>query len=165
MLVALSIDSWRIQDPPDLDAAQHFAESAVESARKLGKAIDLSHALGALATVFDGRSQLRESLKVSIQRLEICANPAFDNENERLEALRSAGSAYLFAGEYDQAMTALKSAYDLALKVKSVNKQADILGLQAQCYFRLDRWDEVLSVETMWRDLERRYSRERVGET
>ncbi len=63
VLVALSIDSWRIQDPPDLDAAQHFAESAVESARKLGKAIDLSHALGALATVFDGRSLLRESLK------------------------------------------------------------------------------------------------------
>jgi hypothetical protein len=37
--------------------------------------------------------------------------------------------------------------------------------MQAQCYYRLDRWDEVLETETRWRDLERRYPRERVGET
>ncbi len=29
----------------------------------------------------------------------------------------------------------------------------------------MDRWDEVLALEKNWRELERRYSRERVGET
>ena len=39
------------------------------------------------------------------------------------------------------------------------------LMLQSQCYFRLDRWDDVLSIETRWRGLEQRYARERIGET
>jgi hypothetical protein len=39
------------------------------------------------------------------------------------------------------------------------------IGLQAQCYYRLDRWDDVLVTETRWRGLEQRYPRERVGET
>jgi hypothetical protein len=30
---------------------------------------------------------------------------------------------------------------------------------------RLDRWDDVLATEQKWRDLERRFTRERVGET
>ena len=29
----------------------------------------------------------------------------------------------------------------------------------------LDRWDDVLDIESKWRNLEQRYSRERVGET
>jgi hypothetical protein len=37
--------------------------------------------------------------------------------------------------------------------------------LQEQCFFRLDRWDEALSIETKWRELESKYPRERVGPT
>jgi hypothetical protein len=29
----------------------------------------------------------------------------------------------------------------------------------------MDRWDEVLEIERDWRDLDLRYTRERVGET
>ena len=42
---------------------------------------------------------------------------------------------------------------------------ANALGIMAQCLFRMDRWDDVLEVEKRWRDLDMRYTRERVGET
>lgn len=52
-----------------------------------------------------------------------------------------------------------------AVRGQVIDQQASALGLQTQCWFRLDRWDEVLATEDRWRDLERRYNRERVGET
>jgi hypothetical protein len=49
--------------------------------------------------------------------------------------------------------------------VHAVDQQANAVGLQCQCLYRLDRWDDLLALEAKWRDLERRYPRERVGET
>ena len=62
-------------------------------------------------------------------------------------------------------MTFLQDAEELAVRVQVIDQQANALGMQAQCWFRLDRWDEVLALEEKWRGLERRYTRERVGET
>jgi len=53
----------------------------------------------------------------------------------------------------------------LAIKAQSIGQQTAAIGLQSQCAFRLDRWDEVIAQEEKWRDLERRYSRQRVGPT
>ncbi|HSF82134.1 MAG TPA: adenylate/guanylate cyclase domain-containing protein [Anaerolineales bacterium] len=165
VLIALSMDAWRIQEPPDWETAQRFAQSAVDMAKQLDDPVVLSQALGALATVLDGRSLLREHLQVTQQRLEICRRPQFDNAAESVEALRSTGAAWMYVGEYRQAMPFLQEAESLAVQIKLVEQQANALGLQAQCWFRLDQWDEVISLESKWRDLERRYSRERVGET
>jgi len=165
VLIALSMDAWRIQEPADWESAQRFAQSAVDMAKQLDDPVLLSQALGALATVLDGRSLLREHLQVTQQRLEICQSPQFDNATESIEALRSIGSAWMYVGEYEQAMPYLQEAEALAVKTKIIEQQANALGLQAQCLFRLDRWDEVLSLEAKWRDLEQRFSRERVGET
>ncbi|HEV2038418.1 MAG TPA: adenylate/guanylate cyclase domain-containing protein, partial [Candidatus Eremiobacteraceae bacterium] len=51
VLIVLSTDAWRIQEPPDWEAAQRFAQAAVDTARQLDSAVDLSQALGALANV------------------------------------------------------------------------------------------------------------------
>jgi tetratricopeptide (TPR) repeat protein len=165
VLVALSTDAWRIQEPPDWEMAQQYAQAAVDMTERLESQVEQSKALGALATVLDGRSLLREHLKVTQQRLAICRQPGFDDVSEITEALRSTGAALMYVGEYEQAVSLLQEAEDLAVRTQIIEQQANALGLQAQCWFRLDRWDEVLTTEEKWRDLERRYSRERVGET
>jgi tetratricopeptide (TPR) repeat protein len=115
--------------------------------------------------VLDGRSLLREHPNVTQQRLAICRRPEFDDLSECTEALRSMGAAQMYVGEYEQALSYLQEVEDLAVRTHVIEQQANALGLQAQCWFRLDRWDEVLTTEEKWRNLERRYSRERVGET
>jgi class 3 adenylate cyclase len=164
-LVVLSTDAWRIQDPPDWEAAQRFAQAAVDMAGQLDSPVELSQALGALATVLDGRSRLREHLQVAHQRLALCRATQFEDVRERIEALRSAGAAHMYVGEYEQALPYLQEAESLAGRAQVVDQQANALGLQAQCSFRLDRWDDVLATEEKWRDLERRFTRERIGET
>jgi predicted ATPase/class 3 adenylate cyclase len=165
VLIALSNDAWRIEEPPDWELAQHYAQAAVEISNKLDSQVDRSRALGTLATVLDGRSLLREHLEVTQQRLALCRQADFDDLSESTEALRSAGAALMYVGEYEKAMPYLKEVEELAVRTRVIEQQANALGLQAQCWFRLDRWDEVLTTEEKWRDLERRYPRERVGET
>jgi class 3 adenylate cyclase/tetratricopeptide (TPR) repeat protein len=165
VLVTLSTDAWRMQNPPDWDTAQRFALDAVDMAEQLDSPVDLSQALGALATVLDGRSLLREHLKVAQRRLAICREPQFTDLRERMEAVRGAGAALMYVGEYEQALDHLREAEELATQAQVVEQQVSALGLQAQCMLRLDRWDDVLANEQKWRDLERRYTRERVGET
>ena len=162
-LVTLSTDAWRIQDPPDWEAAQRFAQTAADMAAELDSPVDQSRALGALATVLDGRSRLREHRQVTQQRLELCRSARFD-PHESIEAVRSAAGALMYSGEYAQALDGLREAERLAERAQVVEQQANALGLQAQCYFRLDRWDDVLATEVKWRELQRKYPRERVGE-
>jgi class 3 adenylate cyclase/tetratricopeptide (TPR) repeat protein len=170
-LVALSTDAWRMQDPPDWDAALRFAQTAVDKAEQLGSAFDLSQALGALATVLDGRSMLSEHRTITQKRLAICREAGFsgsgkiDELREGIEALRSAGAALMYVGEYQEALPFLREAEERAIHAQVVDQQTNSVGLQAQCLYRLDRWDDVLAIEERWRSLERRYPRERVGET
>jgi len=144
---------------------QVYAQQAVEMAQQVDSPVDLSKALGALATVLDGRSLLRENLQVTEQRLEICRQAQFDDPAEIIEAIHSTGAALMYVGEYEQAITYLEEAESLARNAQMVFQQTGALGMVAQCLFRLDRWDEVLAIEGKWRDLEGRYSRERVGGT
>jgi class 3 adenylate cyclase/tetratricopeptide (TPR) repeat protein len=164
-LVALSTDAWRIQEPADWDAAQSYAQAAVDMAGKLNSPVDLSQAQGALANVLDGRSRLREHLQVAEKRLEITRKPEFDDLRESLDALRGVGAARMYVGEYTEALPYLEEAEEIATRVQATDQIANALGLQAQCLFRMDRWDEVLELEMKWRDLEDRHTRERVGET
>jgi tetratricopeptide (TPR) repeat protein len=163
-LVALSVDAWRLEDPPNWEAAQHFAETAVAMAADLNSPVDESQALGALATVLDGRSLLRENLAVTQERLKLRHAPGFEVA-ESLEAVRSAAAAHMYIGEYEAALGKLEEAAELAQRAQLVDQQVNAFGLIAQCYYRLDRWDDVMAAETRWRELERRFPRERVGET
>ena len=165
LLVALSTDAWRVQSPADWEAARHFANTAVEMAEGLGDGVLLSQALGALANVLDGQSRLRDHLQAAQRRLEISQDSQFEDQREKIDALRGLGAALMYVGEYAQALPYLAQAQDLATRIQSTDQIANALGIQAQCLFRADRWDEVLATEAKWRDLEQRYTRERVGET
>lgn len=164
-LVALSTDAWRIQEPANWDEALQYAEDAVGMAEKMDSVVDLSKAQGALASVLDGRSQLREHLRVATRRLELTQRPGFDNVRENLDALRGVGAAHMYVGEYNQALPLLEEAEEIATRVQAADQSVNALGLQAQTLFRMDRWDDVLDLEKKWRELEDRHTRERVGET
>jgi tetratricopeptide (TPR) repeat protein len=164
-LVTLSTDAWRIQEPADWDSAQRYAQEAVDMALGLDSPVDLSQAQGALANVLDGRSKLREHLETAEKRLVITQHGEFDDLRENLDALRGVGAARMYVGEYQQALPFLEEAEEIATRIQATDQIANALGLQAQCLFRMDRWDDVLAIETKWRELEGKHSRERVGET
>jgi class 3 adenylate cyclase/predicted ATPase len=165
LLVVLSIDAWRVQTPPDWEAAQRFAESAVTMAEQLDDAALLSRALGALCNVLDGRSLLRQHVDVAERRFEIGQDPEFEDRREKIDSLRGYGVALMYVGEYARALPYLEEAADIASQIGATDQIANALGIHAQCLFRMDRWDEVLAIEQQWRDLEKQYARERVGET
>ncbi len=164
-LTALSMGAWRVRPVVDWDAAESFAQAAVAMAEQLSNPVILSHALDALATAYDGRGRLREHLQVALRRLAIAQGADYDDPREKIDALRGVGMARMYLGEYAQALLPLREAEELALDIQSVALQAIATGLQAQCLFRLDRWDQVLELEKRWRALERGYSRARVGVT
>ena len=164
-LATLSFEAWRSRMPPDWERAQRFAQSAVDMAEELGEPVVLSRALGALCNVLDGQSLLREHLQFALRRLEASTDPRVDNPIERIDAVSSAGMALMYVGEYEQAIPYLQEAENLAGKAQSIGQQTAAIGLQSQCAFRLDRWDEVIALEDKWRELERRYPRQRVGPT
>lgn len=163
-LIALSTDAWRIEEPSDWEAAEKFAQAAVDMAAQLDSKVDLSQAYGALANVLDGLSRLREHLKVAEQRLAITLMPGFSDRREALDAVRGVGAAHMYIGEYQQALPFLEEAEQQANRIQAVDQIANAVGIRAQCLFRLDRWDEVITVEARWRELERTHLRERVGE-
>jgi class 3 adenylate cyclase/tetratricopeptide (TPR) repeat protein len=165
LFTALSVAAWRNETPPDWDAAQKFAQSAVDMAGELDDPVLLSRAMGALANVLDGRSLLRQHLEVAINRLEIVQEASFADPREQIDALRGAGLARMYVGEYQQAQPFLEEAEEHARRIRATDQIANTLGIQAQAMFRADRWDEVLAIEEKWRDLELHHARERVGET
>ena len=165
LLAALSVEAWRNQSPANWDAAQKYAQAAVDMAEKLDDPVLLSRAMGALANVLDGRSLLRQHLEVALQRVEISQDKGFANPRERLDVLRGAGLALMYVGDYQQARPYLEEAGDYAMRMQATDQIANTLGIRAQCYFREDRWDDVLEIEKQWRDLELSHTRERVGET
>jgi tetratricopeptide (TPR) repeat protein len=164
-LATLSFEAWRSRMPPDWERAQKFAQSAVDMAEQLDDPVVLSRALGALCNVLDGRSLLRDHLQVALRRQEISEESRVEDVIERIDAVSGAGMALMYVGEYEQAITHLQEAEALALNAQSIGQQAAVIGLLSQCAFRLDRWDEVLTLEERWRELERQYPRQRVGPT
>jgi tetratricopeptide (TPR) repeat protein len=134
-------------------------------AEQLGDRAAWSKALGALANGLDGRSLLREHLQIATRRLELNRAGGFDDPRENIDAVRGVGVALMYFGEYDQALPYLSEAETLAARIQATDQQVNAIGIQSHCLFRLDRWDDVLATEERWRDLERRYTRERVGET
>jgi tetratricopeptide (TPR) repeat protein len=164
-LATLSFEAWRSRIPPDWERAQRFAQAAVDMAEELAEPVVLSRALGALCNVLDGQSLLRDHLQFALRRLEVSANPRVDDPLERIDAVSGAGMALMYVGEYERAIPQLQEAETLAIKAQSIGQQTAAIGLQSQCAFRLDRWDDVLALEDKWRELERRYPRQRVGPT
>ena len=164
-LAALSTAAWRILVPPNWEVALRYAQEAVQMAEQLGDHNALSTALGALSVAPFGQGDLRSYTTVALRRVQVNrANPQGELR-ELVDSLRGAGSALMYVGEYKQALQYLDEAQDLAVRIQAVDEHFNALALKIQCWFRLDRWDDVLAAETEWRDLETRYSRARTGPT
>ena len=165
LLTALSEHAWRIEDPANWDAAEHYARAAVAMGEQLDDPLDLSSALNALAGVHLGRGLLREQVDVALRRLELARDLRFGDLRKQVTTLNLVGGALTIVGEYALAMPYLLEAESLGDHIRAVDLQVQSLSFQSQCWFRLDRWDEMFAIEDKRRDLEQRYPRERVGAT
>ncbi len=165
LLAALATHAWNIEDPPDWAASLRYAQAATGAAEHLADPLLLAEALGVLATAFFGAGRLRDYRDTAARRLALCRSAGFDNTHELTDALRDAGSAHMYAGEYHAAIPLLQEGAGLARRIQAVDQHYNVLVLESQCWFRLDRWDEVLRLEAAWQALAERFSPERMGLT
>lgn len=165
LLAALSMASWRILVPPNWEFAMRYAQEAVQMAEQLGDHDALSTALGALSGAPFGQGDLRSYTTVALRRVQVNRAHPQGEIRELVDSLRGAGSALMYVGEYKQALQYLDEAQSLAVRIQAVDEHFNALALKVQCWFRLDRWDDVLAAEHEWRNLESRYGRARTGPT
>jgi tetratricopeptide (TPR) repeat protein len=165
LLAALSTASWRILVPPDWESAMRYALEAVQMAEQLDNHEVLSTALGALSVAPFGQGNLRSYTEVALRRVQVNRTNPQGEIRELVDSLRGAGSALMYVGEYDQALLYLDEAQSLAVRIQAIDEHFNALALKVQCWFRLDRWDDVLAAENEWRNLESRYGRARTGPT
>lgn len=163
LLAVLSTAAWRMRTPPEWTTARDYAEDAVRMAEILAAPVELSVALEALTSATFGQGMLLESREAALRRLAVTREPGFPDERETLDALRGAGAARMYLGEYDQAIPLLLEAEHIASRVQAVDQVFNALALLTQCWLRLDRWDEIQARREVWEDLERQYPQERTG--
>jgi tetratricopeptide (TPR) repeat protein len=163
IMTVLSNAAWRMESRPDWETALRHARSAVRVGERLGSAVDLSPALGALSAAAFAQGELRLSLETALQRLDLTQRPGFLDLRERLDSLRGAGSAWMYVGGYSQAIPLLLEAESLASRVQAVDQRFNALSLLTQCWFRLDRWHDLLAREADWEEIERLFPQERTG--
>lgn len=162
LLTTLANDKWNTRTRQDWEASERYARAAVEMGEQIDAPVELSAALGALDTVYGARGLYRERVQLSQRRLALSRGPHFGDVRERVSLLCQTGNALSFVGDYAQALPHLLEAERLADQIRDVSQQVYALGLQAQCFFGLDRWDEMLQIETKRLVLEERYGRDRV---
>lgn len=162
LLTTLANDKWNTRSQQDWEASERYANAAVAMGEQLDAPVELSAALGALDTVYGARGLYRERVQLSQRRLALSRDARFGDLRERVSLSCQTGNASLFVGDYAQALPHLLEAERLADKIRDVNQALYALGLQAQCYFGLDRWDEMLEIEAKRLVLEERYGRDRV---
>ena len=149
--------------PLDLDSAERYAQAAVELAEQLDAPVELSNALRALNHVYFAHGQLPKQLEISRRGLALSRDPRFGDGRERISILLGVSHSLIQVGEYAQAIPYLLEAESLASQIGAADIQVWALTLQALCWFRLDRWDELFKVDEKRRELEQRTSREQIS--
>jgi predicted ATPase/DNA-binding XRE family transcriptional regulator len=165
LLIALAHDAVELAQPPDVSAAERYAQAAVAIAEQLDQPATLSVALAALDNAYFRRGLLRERVAVMLRRLALSHDPRLIDPREQLEILEGAGEAQQSVGDYAQALVHLHAAVHLAEEQRATMRQMELLSVQAICLLRLDRWDDILKIETQRQGLEQRYSPEQLGTT
>jgi DNA-binding SARP family transcriptional activator len=147
----------------DWEPAERFARQAVALAEALDAPVELSAALDVLIMIYGGRGLFRESIPLSLQRLALSRDPRFADRHERVSILWQTGNVLAVVGEYTQALPYLIEAASLAGEIRDVSQQAHALRVQAECWFALDRWDEMLAIEGKRKELENSYGVDLLG--
>jgi tetratricopeptide (TPR) repeat protein len=164
VLSALANDSDSGMRPlAALDAAEEYAQAAVDLAEQLGAPVEMSDALGTLTSIYFVRGLLPEQLEASRRRLALSQDPRFNDLRKRSHILESLSDALIAVGEYDQALTWLMELGNLTLQMGAIAEHVWSMGLQALCLFRLDRWEEIIELEENRRELEGRHSADQLG--
>ncbi|MFN8470328.1 MAG: hypothetical protein U0X20_32535, partial [Caldilineaceae bacterium] len=163
LLATVADDARGVQSGQDWETAERYAQDAVAMAERLDAPVELAVALAALETVYGATGLLRQRTALALRGVTLSRDPRFRNPHEQCRLSLEAGNALLLVGEYSQALSYLAEAEALADQIRDVTRQVYALGLQAQCFFGLDRWDEMLQIEDKRRALEERYGHARVG--
>ncbi len=163
LLTELSSYAVYVRIPVNLDLAEQYGRTAVEMAEKLEATVELSKALGTLAYLFFWRGLWRENLEVNLRRLAISHDVHFNNMRERCIVLLDTSDSLERVGEYAQAIPILLEAESLAIQIQAVDLEFATLDERTRSLFRLDRWDEILSLEEKSRDMQQRYPLEKIG--
>jgi DNA-binding SARP family transcriptional activator len=145
LLVNLSFEAWRGRSPQqDWDAAERYAQQAVNIANELESPVELSTALNGLFIVYAARGLYHKRLEVALQRVTLSRQPGFNDLRERVRLLQSASDALMEFGQYTQALAHLQEAETIAHQIHTLGDLCEIFRRQAHCAFCLDRWDEVV---------------------
>jgi class 3 adenylate cyclase/tetratricopeptide (TPR) repeat protein len=153
--------SW--QEPfKEWPAAEEYARSAIDMAEQLDAPVELSAALDALGELYNIRGNLRDYLRVEQRRQRLSRDVRFNDLREKLSILIATAWALKLVGEYAQAIPVELDAEALGEQIQDSYGQATALTLQAECWMRLDRWDEVLLAEEKIQILQRRFPIERL---
>jgi tetratricopeptide (TPR) repeat protein/CheY-like chemotaxis protein len=163
LLVSRARFTWYMRSHVNWEEAEKFARQAVVMAQKLNGPIVLSTALEALASVYGLKGLHRERVDVCRHRLMLSYEPDFNDLRERTNILLQIGMALYDVGEYHSALGYLVEAENLGYQIRDIPKQADALVRQGQCWYRLDRWDEVLALESKIKALEDHFTFRRMG--
>jgi tetratricopeptide (TPR) repeat protein len=153
---------WQGMLSGDRSPVEPCARAAIEIAEQLDDPVTMSAALGALDRDFSTRGLYRERLAVAQRRLALSRDARFGDRRERINVTCQASLALMLVGEYEQGLVLALEAEGFAVEVRDVSKQVYAMQLQAQCFFGLDRWDEMLAVEDRRRALEAEYGSDRV---
>jgi len=135
-----------------------LAQAAIALAEQLDAPVELSAALGTLSKSYATRGLYRERVAIAHRRLALSRDPRFSDVRQRVTILIDSGTALMIVGEFSEALQLAYEADALAARVRDVSQRARAVELQAQCYFGLDRWDEVLEVEARRKALEAEYA-------
>ncbi|MBW7882726.1 MAG: AAA family ATPase [Caldilineaceae bacterium] len=163
LLATMANDTRGTRPQQDWDTAERFARTAVTMAEQLDAPVELASALAALATVYGVRGLLRERVQLVVRCVAVSRDPRFGDRRDQCRHLCEAGNALLLVGEYAEALPYLLEAEHLADLIRDASQQVHALGLQAQCFYGLDRWDEMLQIEQKRQALEDHYGHDRVG--
>jgi tetratricopeptide (TPR) repeat protein len=163
LLTILSTHAQYVRVPVDWDLAEGYARRALEMAEKLDSALALSKALGTLNELYFNRGLWRDLVQVSLRRLALSRDARFSDLHERVSALIDTGQALVRVGEYAQAIPYLLEGESLAGQIQDVLYEKYALNERTHCLFRLDRWNEILSLGEKLRDMQQRYPREQIG--
>ncbi|MCC7208187.1 MAG: AAA family ATPase [Anaerolineae bacterium] len=162
-LATLAREGRFAESEPNWQAIEHYAQTAITMAEKLDSSTILASALGALMDVYRERGLWRERVTVAHRRLALVDDPRFDNLRDRADILNETGEALLRVGEAVQAISFLLEAERIGEQIRSVHPQFYSLQLQGECFFELDRWDEMLQIEARWEALQQRYPHQQIG--
>jgi tetratricopeptide (TPR) repeat protein len=156
LLVGLSQQCWRERAVEDWEAAEQYAQTAVDTAEQLNAPSVLSAALNALSLVHVAKGRFLERVQVALRRVELSHLSDFTDQYERVYLLREVGAALIDVGDYERALAYLQEAESLATQTHAVGALTANLHLQALCALRLDRWDDV-ALDDRFQSLQQRH--------